>query len=49
MQKLAEKGYSTEVYKLALLTAKQRSDLVEQLKVLPGHKAKLGGFFAVID
>jgi hypothetical protein len=47
--KLAEKGYGTEVYKLALLTAKQREDLVDQLKVLPGHNAKLAGFFTVID
>ena len=47
--KLAEKGYGSEVYKLALLTTKQRDDLVDQLKVLPGHNAKLAGFFAVID
>ena len=47
--KLAEKGYSSEVYKLALLTARQREELIDQLKVLPGHKAKLAGFFAVID
>lgn len=49
MQKLAEKGYGDEVYKLALLTAKQRTDLIDQLKVLPGHNAKLAGFFAVLD
>ena len=47
--KLAEKGYGSEVYKLALLTAQGRDDLVDQLKALPGHKAKLAGFFTVID
>ena len=47
--KLAEKGYGTDVYKLALMTAKNRDDLVEQLKPMPGHRAKLAGFFAVID
>ena len=47
--KLAEKGYGTDVYKLALLTPQQRDDLVEQLRPMPGHKAKLGAFFAVID
>ena len=47
--KLAEKGYGTDVYKLAVLTAKGRDDLVDQLKTMPGHKAKLAGFFAVID
>jgi hypothetical protein len=47
--KLSEKGYGTDIYKLALLTAQGRNDLVDQLKALPGHKAKLAGFFTVID
>ena len=47
--KLVEKGYGTDVYKLALLTKQGREDLVEQLKTMPGHKAKLAGFFTVID
>ena len=42
-------GYGQDVYKLALLTIKQREDLVNELKVMPGHKAKLAGFFTVID
>ena len=37
------------MYKLALLNERQREDLVGQLKVLPGHKAKLMGLFSVID
>ena len=47
--KLAEKGYGHDVYKLALLTGPGRDDLVDQLRALPGHRAKLAGFFTVID
>lgn len=47
--KFAERGYGSDVYKLALLTTNGRNDLVDQLKALPGHKAKLAGFFTVID
>jgi hypothetical protein len=32
-----------------LLNDRQRDELVNQLKVLPGHKAKLAGFFSVIE
>lgn len=42
-------GYGHDVYKLALLSAAQREDFVDQLKVVPGHKAKIAGFFSVID
>ena len=42
-------GYGQDVYKLALLNAMQREDFVDQLKVMPGHKAKIAGFFSVID
>lgn len=47
--KLTEKGYGHDIYKLALLSNAQREDLITQLKVLPGHQAKLAGFFTVID
>lgn len=42
-------GYGHDVYKLALLTTQQRDDFVISLKVMPGHKAKIAGFFSVID
>ena len=42
-------GYGHDIYKLALLTMRQREDLVSELKIMPGHKAKLAGFFTVID
>eukprot|EP00347_Sterkiella_histriomuscorum_P022347 403330799 len=47
--KLAELGYGEDIYKLALFNDKQRQDLVSQLKVLPGHTAKLVSLFDVID
>ena len=49
IQKLAESGYSDEVYKLAVLSAQQRENVIDQLKPMPGHKAKLAAFFTVID
>jgi hypothetical protein len=42
-------GYGLDIYKLALLNDSQRNDLIAQLKVLPGHKAKLMSLFDVID
>ena len=42
-------GYGTEIYKIAILNIKQRDDLVTELKVMPGHKAKLAGFFTVVE
>jgi hypothetical protein len=42
-------GYGQDIYKLALLTNKQREDLISELKIMPGHKAKLFGFFSVVD
>lgn len=42
-------GYGHDVYKLALLSSAQREDFVNNLKVMPGHKAKIAGFFSVID
>jgi hypothetical protein len=44
-----ERGYGEEVYKLALLTQLQRSDLISQLRCVAGHQAKLAAFFTVID
>ena len=47
--KMHDLGYGVDVYKLALLTPAQRDNFVEQLKVMPGHRAKIAGFFSVID
>ena len=37
------------MYKLAVLSGLQRENLIDQLKPMPGHKAKLLAFFTVID
>lgn len=42
-------GYGHDLFKLALLIGKKREDFVDQLKVMPGHRAKIAGFFSVID
>lgn len=42
-------GYGDEVYTLALLSYRQREELIDQLHALPGHKSKLNDFFRVID
>lgn len=44
-----EMGYGSDMYRLALLSQQQREDVVDQLKAMPGHKAKIAGFFSVID
>lgn len=46
---MAELGYGEDVYKLAVLNGNQRLSLINQLKVLPGHSAKLMSLFDVID
>lgn len=48
-RKLSDSGYADDVYKLALLNHAQRDDLLNQLKCMPGHRAKLLGVFQVID
>lgn len=42
-------GYGYDMYKLALLNPRQREEVIDNLKVMPGHKAKIAGFFTVID
>lgn len=47
--KINDLGYGNDVYKLALLSQVQREEFITQLKVMPGHQAKIAGFFSVID
>jgi hypothetical protein len=42
-------GYGEDIYKLALLSSRQREDIIEKLNALPGHKSKLNDFFRIID
>lgn len=46
---MAEMGYGNDIYTLALLSSRQREDLIVQMNVLPGHKSKLNDFFKIID
>lgn len=47
--RLTELGYGEDIYKLAMLSHRQREDIVEKLFALPGHKSKLFELFKVID
>ena len=49
IQRMTEMGYGEDIYKLALLSYRQREDLIEKLHALPGHKSKLNEFFRIID
>ena len=42
-------GYGDDIYTLALLSHRQREDIIDKLHALPGHKSKLFDFFKVID
>ena len=42
-------GYGEDIYKLALLSNRQREDMIDKLHALPGHKSKLIEFFKIID
>lgn len=46
---MTEMGYGEDIYKLALLSYRQREDLIDKLHALPGHKSKLNEFFRIID
>jgi len=35
---MTEMGYGEDIYKLALITPRQRDEMVEKLQPLPGHK-----------
>lgn len=42
-------GYGEDIYKLALLSHRQREEILDKLYVLPGHKSKFEEFFRIID
>jgi hypothetical protein len=46
---MTELGYGDDIYKLAMLSHRQREEMLERLYVLPGHKQKLTEFFRIID
>lgn len=46
---MTEFGYGEDIYKLALLSNRQKDELIEKLHALPGHKSKFLEFFKVIE
>lgn len=47
--KMTELGYGDDIYKLAMLSHRQREDIIDKLFVLPGHRSKFIEFFKVVD
>mmetsp|Transcript_9405 Transcript_9405/g.8907 ORF Transcript_9405/g.8907 Transcript_9405/m.8907 type:complete len:154 (+) Transcript_9405:250-711(+) len=47
--RMAEMGFGEDIYKLALLSHRQKEELIEKMYLLPGHKSKLQEFFKVIE
>lgn len=46
---MSEMGYGDDICKLAMLSHRQREELIEKLHALPGHKSKLNEFFKIIE
>ena len=46
---MADMGFAEDIYKLAILSHRQREELVDKLNVMPGHKSKLNEFFKIIE
>jgi hypothetical protein len=46
---MTELGYGDDIYKLAMLSHRQREDIIDKLFVLPGHRSKFIEFFKVVD
>ena len=42
-------GFGDYICKLAMMSHRQREELIEKLHALPGHKSKLNEFFKVIE
>ena len=46
---MTELGYGYDIYKLAMLSHREREDIIDKLFVLPGHRSKFIEFFKVVD
>ena len=46
---MTELGYGEDIYKLAMLSHRQREEIIDKLFALPGHRTKFSEFFKVID
>jgi hypothetical protein len=48
-KKMMEYGFGMEVYKLAILTGKEREKLIENLRPLPGHTFRFDDMFTFLE
>jgi hypothetical protein len=48
-KKMLEFGFGMEVYKLAILTEKEKDKLINDLRPLPGHQFRFDDMFKFID
>ena len=46
---MTDLGYGDDIYKLAMLSYRQREELIDKICHLPGHKLQLSDFFKIID
>ena len=46
---MSDFGYENDIYMLGLLNNKEREDMMNQLKLMPGHRERMIAMFNVID
>lgn len=46
---MTEMGFGDDIYKLAMLSYRQREELIDKITTLPGHRYQLSDFFRIID
>lgn len=46
---MSDLGYSEDILRLALISHRERDEMMEQLKLVPGHKERMSSMFKVID
>jgi len=44
-----ELGFGEDIYKLTILSGRQREELIDKLHSLPGHRQKMIEFFKILD
>ena len=47
--KMAEQGYADDVFKLAVLSNREREEVLGTLKMLPGHRERFNNLFKTIE
>jgi|TARA_B110000285_G_C15033997_1_gene568244 hypothetical protein len=47
--KMANYGFSQDVYKLAFMSHRERDELMDNINMLPGHREKMFDLFRIIE